>query len=247
MSWAPLLPPTCQRWSAVSCRRFGAAWQCSSTSRLRMKSNRASGSVSMPPRSDHWLQRSARALRIKAESRAGPFPEGGESPCASARLPGTQEPHQACSAQWFLQPSRLPGPGQSPQPEQPPMPTPGRVSPAPKAMPRRTERCLCSASNSAGKQERRLSARQSPANTPRHRLSMATSASCGTRVAIARAPPAPAEQPPAAGTDRAEGPGRHQCQRPDPPGPRSRQPGRAAPALCRGDKRALPPLHLPPR
>lgn len=57
--------------------------------------------------------------------------------------------------------------------------SPPILSPPPSASPSSTERRRRSAWKSAGKQERTLSCRQSPANTPRHRLSTAMSATWG--------------------------------------------------------------------
>jgi len=144
---------TCQRPSGLRRRRRRGAWQCSSTPHGRRKAASASARVSIPPRSDHWLQRSARARRLSPDSAPCSFPAGdsaGVPPCCCGGTGGS-----------------------------PPHVPPAQRSPEPSASPSRTDRRRRSASKSVGKQERTLSARQSPANTPRHRLSTAMSATCG--------------------------------------------------------------------
>lgn len=68
--------PTCQRPSWRRRRLRRGAWQRSSTPRGRRKAASASGSVSIPRRSDHWLQRSARARRLSPDSAPRSCPAG---------------------------------------------------------------------------------------------------------------------------------------------------------------------------
>lgn len=106
--------------------------------------------------------------------------------------------------------------------------SPPRLSPAPSASPSSTERRRRSAWKSAGKQERTLSCRQSPANTPRHRLSTAMSATWGGVTKAGRGEAAPDKPPPGVITPRRHPPpgrsggGRRRGrshQDPSPPGP----------------------------
>lgn len=153
VSWHPHHQgPTCQRPSGWRRRRCRGAWQRSSTPRGRRKAARAWARLSIPPRSDHWLQRSARARWLSPDSAPRSFPAGDNAGVPSCHSDGIG-----------VFPHRVP---------------PAWRSPEPSASPSRTDRRRRSASKSAGKQERMLSARQSPANTPRHRLSTAMSATC---------------------------------------------------------------------
>uniref|UniRef100_A0A8B9BPJ9 Beta-1,4-galactosyltransferase n=1 Tax=Anser brachyrhynchus TaxID=132585 RepID=A0A8B9BPJ9_9AVES len=68
--------PTCHRPSWRRRRLRRGAWQRSSTPRGRRKAASASGRLSIPRRSDHWLQRSARACRLSPDSAPRSCPAG---------------------------------------------------------------------------------------------------------------------------------------------------------------------------